>query len=323
MTNPVLVELGRGTIVESRHRGAIAVVDAAGSLLFAVGEYAAPVFPRSAVKPFQALPFLESGAFEASGLGEEALALACGSHSGEERHAALAGRMLEAAQLGETALELSPHWPLGEAASRALAQAGEQPRRLHNNCSGKHAAFLLLARHQGWTTRGYSQADHPVQRAVSASVERFTGAQHALAPCAHDGCTIPTWAIPLDALARGFARLAIDPAAERLRSAMAAHPWAVAGSGRFDSDALERAGERLIVKTGAEGVYGAAIVEAGIGIAIKIDDGTTRASVALVGALLERWLPGLGLDRLAAPDVTDWGGTPVGTTAVNLHGVLS
>lgn len=318
MTNPVVVEIWRGDMVESRHRGGAVVMNADGDVVRRLGDIDAAIFPRSAVKPFQAMPFVESGAFDALGIGSESVALACGSHSGEDGHVALAADMLARIGLDDQALELAAHDPVDPAAARALSAQGKAPGRLHNNCSGKHAAFLALAHRSGWPTESYVGADHPVQRAARASVEQWTGAALASAPCAIDGCAIPTYALSLAELARGYARLAVatDPAATCVRTAMMTHAWHVAGTGRFDTDAMRRASGRLVVKTGAEGVYGIALPEQGLGIALKIDDGTARASIALAAALIDPYLPGLGIAALGAPPITAWDGSPVGTTRV-------
>ena len=300
--NPVLVEVLRGDAVESQHRGAIAVVDADGRLRAALGDIERPIFPRSAIKVLQALPLVASGAADALGLTDEELALACASHRGEPRHAQTAAAMLAKAGLDMQALECGTHWPYAEDAARALAAQGRKPSALHNNCSGKHAGFVCLGCHLGGDraaardfVRGYVGPDHPVMREVSAALQATTG--HDLANTARgtDGCSIPTYAIPLRALALAFARvgsghgLSSDhaAAARRLRGAVARAPFMVAGSGKFDTRVMERLGERVFCKVGAEGVYCAALPEAGLGVAIKIDDGNNAraAEVAMAAAI--------------------------------------
>src|SRR5215210_6853486 len=142
MGNPVLVEVMRGALTESRHRGAVAVVDADGATVLALGDVIRPVYPRSAVKPLQALPLIENGAAERYGFGDEELALACASHGGEAAHVEIAARMLARAGLDESALECGAHWPSHQPSAQALARSGATPSALHNNCSGKHAGFL-------------------------------------------------------------------------------------------------------------------------------------------------------------------------------------
>ena len=172
MSNPVLVEVMRGALVESRHRGAAAVVDADGSMVLAVGDVAAPVFPRSAIKALQALPLVEEGAADRYNFGDEELALACASHSGEPAHVAGVERMLARAGLDLSALRCGTHWPMSQAAAYALARSG-MPSALHNNCSGKHAGFLCLACAMNAATGDYFRPEHPVQRQVRAVAGRF------------------------------------------------------------------------------------------------------------------------------------------------------
>ena len=175
MSNPVLVEVVRGGLVESRHRGAVAVADADGATVLALGDVARPVYPRSAVKPLQALPLLESGAAERYGFGDQEIALACASHGGEPAHVEVASRMLARAGLDAGALECGAHWPSHQPSSQALARSGGAPSALHNNCSGKHAGFLCVACAAGVEHRGYVKAEHVVQREVRGALEGLTG----------------------------------------------------------------------------------------------------------------------------------------------------
>ncbi|MEN5082490.1 asparaginase [Bosea sp. TWI1241] len=299
MDNPVLAEVTRGGIVESRHRGAVAVVDADGALVLSLGDIERPVFPRSAVKALQALPLLESGAADRFGLTPAEIALAVSSHSGEERHAETALGMLRKAGRDASCLECGAHRPMGEAAARLLDREGRKPTALNNNCSGKHAGFICFACGTGEDTKGYVGADHPVQRAVRGALEEVTGAAHTQALSGIDGCSIPTYAVPLKALALGFARFGtghgLGPqraaAARRIREAVAENPFMVAGTGRFDTRFMERFGQRAFVKTGAEGVYCGTLPELGYGIALKCDDGAGRATEVAMAALIERLLP--------------------------------
>src|SRR4051794_13566103 len=176
MSNPVLVEVLRGALIESRHRGAVAVVDAGGATVLALGDVARPVYPRSAVKPLQALPLVESGAADKYGLGDKELALACASHGGEPAHVEVASRMLARAGLDAGALECGAHWPNHQPSSQALARAGGAPSALHNNCSGKHSGFLCVACAAGAEHRGYVKPEHLVQREVRGALESLTGA---------------------------------------------------------------------------------------------------------------------------------------------------
>src|ERR1041385_7772520 len=176
MSNPILVETVRGAMVESRHRGAVAVVDADGTTVLALGDVARPVYPRSAVKPLQALPLVESGAAERYGFGDQEIALACASHGGEPAHVEMASRMLARAGLDGGALECGAHWPSHQPSTQALARSGATASALHNNCSGKHAGFLCLACAALVEHQGYVKAEHLVQREVRGALESLTGA---------------------------------------------------------------------------------------------------------------------------------------------------
>jgi L-asparaginase II len=299
MTNPVLVEVTRGPVVESRHRGAIVVVDAKGKRRAAIGDAGQPVFPRSAVKLLQALPLVESGTADACGYGPVELALACASHNGEPRHVAVATAMLSKCGRSADDLECGAHMPLDATAARALIRAGAPATAIHNNCSGKHAGFIGLACHLGIDPKGYVEPGHEIQREVTAALAATTGATLGAENRAVDGCSIPTYAIPLDGLALAFARIVtgegLPPqraaAALRLADACMAEPWFVAGTGRFCTDVMSAFTGRLLLKTGAEGVYCAAIPELGLGIALKCEDGTTRAAEVMMAAAIESLLP--------------------------------
>lgn len=332
--NPILAEALRGGIVESFHRGALAVVDADGALHTALGDIERPVFPRSAIKVLQALPLVASGAAERWGLNDEELALACASHGGEPPHTATAAAMLAKAGVDVEALECGTHWPYHDTSVKALAAAGQSPSALHNNCSGKHAGFVclgcLMADGRGADRRqflrGYVRPEHPVMREVTAAVQATTGYNLAHTAVGTDGCSIPTHAIPLRHLAHAFARIATGVglsagharAARRLRTAVAKAPHRVAGSGRLDSRLMERLGERLFCKVGAEGMYCAALPELGLGLAIKIDDGNNaRACEVVLAAVVEGLLPLDDGDRAfvhALSDLTlgNWNGIEVG-----------
>jgi L-asparaginase II len=325
MINPVLVEVLRGSRVESAHRGAVAVVDADGVTVLGLGDVAQPVFPRSAVKALQALPLLESGAADRYRLGEEELAIACGSHGGEPAHVAVVERMLARAGLDASALECGAHRPSHPPSADALARAGHAPLALHNNCSGKHAGFLCVARHLGVDHRGYVAPSHPVQQAVKSAIENLAGVALGQDQCAVDGCSVPTWSVPLANLAQAFARFgtrrgltaARVDAATRLRAACARQPFFVAGTGRFATVAMERLRERAFVKGGAEGVFCCALPEQGLGIALKCDDGAGRAAEAMMAALIIRLMPlnseeRATLERFARPAISNWNGIAVG-----------
>jgi L-asparaginase II len=242
--------------------------------------------------------------------------------------------MLAKAGLDEAALECGVHWPQHEVAQRELAASGRPLSTLHNNCSGKHAGFLcvgcLMARAQGRDARefvrGYVKPEHPVMREVSAALQATTGADLSRAPVGTDGCSIPTYGIPLNQLALAFARVAtgvgLNPermrAAARLRAAVARAPFHVAGTGRFDTKVMQRLGERVFCKVGAEGVFCAALPEQGLGVAIKVDDGNNARAAEVVMAAVIEALVRLGDDEHAfmrsLSDVTlkNWNGIEVG-----------
>jgi L-asparaginase II len=321
--DPVLAEVLRGDRVESRHRGAIAVCDADGGVVLALGDIEKPVFPRSAVKAFQALPLIESGAADRYGLTPAEIALACSSHSGEPIHAQTALAMLRKCGREAETLECGVHWPLNAEAARALAAEGATPSALHNNCSGKHAGFVCLACAADIDPSGYVGLTHFVQREVKAALEEMTKTRINEDEAAIDGCSIPTYAVPLRALAHGFARFGAGlpagraAAARRIREAVAAHPLLIAGTGRFDTDVTQALGARAFVKTGAEGVYCAAFPELGFGAAIKCGDGATRAAETAMAATIARLLPLSEKERAAltprlAPVLSNWNGVEVG-----------
>ncbi len=326
LTDPVLVEVLRGISVECVHRGAAVVCDATGRVVFAIGDVERAIYPRSAIKVLQALPLVESGAADRYGFGAAELALACSSHGGEERHVATAAGMLAKAGLGEPDLECGSHWPSGAAATHALARSGGKPSALHNNCSGKHAGFVCFACAQDIDVRGYVGIDHKVQRFVAEAVGEVTGHRlDAETAVGTDGCSIPTFAIPLTKLAHGFAKVATGAgvgverakAFARLRAACAAEPFMVAGSGRFCTDVMGLLGTRAFVKTGAEGVFCAALPEQGLGIALKCADGASRASEVMMATLLRKLLPmdeatAAKFGRFVTPVMKNWNGITVG-----------
>lgn len=291
---PIAVHVTRGAMIESRHRASIAVVDARGRVVASAGAFEAPVYPRSAIKPIQALPVVESGAADRFAMTEAELALACASHGGEPDHVATAAGVLARIGLGPQDLECGAHLPYHLPSQHALIRAGEAPSPLHNNCSGKHASMLATAVHLGEKTRGYIAPDHPVQRRVVRAFEEMCEVDLSRAPRGTDGCSLPQIGIPLIALARGMARFgapnelppARAAACRRLAAAMVANPFMVAGSGRFCTLAMEIAAGKALIKTGAEGVYMAAIPASGLGIALKIEDGATRAAEVALATLL-------------------------------------
>jgi len=305
--NPVLVEVTRGDMVESRHRGAVAAVGIDGTVVLAAGDIERPIYARSAIKPLQALALLESGAAEQFQVTDVEIALACASHSGEPAHVEVAGAWLERIGCRIEDLECGSQLPSSRAAAEALLRAGGQVTALHNNCSGKHTGFLAVARHLGHPTKGYIRIEHPVQQRVLGILETMTGLDLSDAPRGIDGCGIPVIGMPLGNMALAMARL-VDPrdqpeprqqACARVCRAMAAEPFMVAGTGRFCTQVIEATGGRALVKTGAEGVYCGALPGLGLGFALKIDDGAGRAAEVLAGRVLRR-LGAVGDAEIAA-----------------------
>ena len=330
--NPTLVDVLRGGINESAHRGALAIVDADGTVHTTLGDIQRSVFPRSAIKVLQALPLVESGAADQFGLSDEELALTCASHGGEPLHAQTAASMLAKAGLDAGALECGAHWPYEDTATKNLARSGQAPSALHNNCSGKHAGFVCLgcglagrADKRGFL-RGYVRPDHAVMLEVTAAIQAATGFDLGSTAVGTDGCSIPTYAVPLRHLAHAFARVATGVglregharAARRLRQAVARAPFMVAGTGRFDTRVMQLLGERLFCKVGAEGMYCAALPTLGLGVAIKMDDGNNARACEVVMAQVILALLALDdkehdfMQRLTQPVLKNWYGIEVG-----------
>ncbi|MEL7466300.1 MAG: asparaginase [Pseudomonadota bacterium] len=293
MTNPILATRERAGYLERVHHGRLAIVDGGGALVAALGDVEEAMLPRSSCKIVQAMPMVESGAADAARLDARRLALACASHQGSTAHASLASTWLGEMDLGEPDLMCGSQVPNDRPTREALRAAGASHSQLHNNCSGKHTGFLCQARHLGAPTEGYIDADHAVQRAVREATADL--AEEDPAGFAVDGCSAPNFAISLTGLARSMAKIAAAEtalagarraAAIRLRDAMAAHPFEVAGDGRCCTELMQAGAGRLAVKTGAEGAFIAILPERGLGVALKIDDGNTAAAECAVAGVL-------------------------------------
>ena len=297
MIDPILVEVTRTPLSESVHRGAAVVVAADGRVIAAWGDVDRPVFPRSAIKFIQALPLIESGAADAFGVSDAELALACASHSAEPRHVAIVRDWLERIGLSEDDLHCGPHTPMDPDAAEAMFRAGIIPTRAFNNCSGKHTGFLTLAKHLDADTRGYARPPHIVQQQTIAALSELSEVQSDSFAIANDGCGAANYALPLQALARAFAKLS-DPrqlsparaaAVARLQAAILADPFLIAGTGRSCTQLIQAAKGQAWVKIGAEGVYIACLPTQRLGIAVKIADGGMRAATIAIAALLNRF----------------------------------
>ena len=319
---PVVVEVTRGPVVESRHEGIAAVARPDGTLVASWGDVDAAILPRSANKPIQAMAFVESGALERFGLGNEHIALACASHSGEPRHVETVRAWLARVGLSEADLECGTHPPRLQATIEALARAGATATPAFNNCSGKHSGFLTTAVTYGEPTRGYIEYDHPVQLRLREVMTDLCGVDANSFAYGTDGCGIPTLATPLRRLAQAMASMA-DPsrlsakraeAANRIRVAMNAEPFMMAGTGRFCTRVNAALPGVAQVKTGAEGVFCAMLPGLGLGVALKMWDGAARAAEVAMATLLAHLgvLPPQQKDELLHPPVRNVVGLLVG-----------
>ena len=310
------VEVTRGETIESRHRVHAAVVGATDALIGGSRDHGLVTMWRSCSKMFQVLPFLSSGGFDTLDWGSEELALACASHSGEPEHVAVAARMLAAIGLEEGDLACGPHEPLSARGARIVRDSGRAPTRLHNNCSGKHAAMLARAHTAGWPTHGYERAEHAVQRSCLNEVANWSGVSVDDMPIAVDGCGVTVMALPLDRMALAYARWgraisAGDELPRRTAEAIRAHPHLLGGTDRFDTVLLEETNGAVISKVGAEGVHCLTVPAAGLGLAIKVEDGALRAQHIAVLKLLQvlQVLP-----ETLSPRLAEWIVKPIRNT---------
>ncbi len=317
----------RSGLPESRHRVHVAVVDRGGRLVASAGDPDLVTFWRSAAKPFQAIPLVEDGAAARYGFSDRELALACASHSSEPWHLEIATAMLAKLGLDETALACGPHPPLDPAIAEGVLRQGVPLTPRWSNCSGKHAGMLALARHHGWPLAGYERAGHPVQRRILREIARWTGLPSRQVTLGVDGCTAVTFALPLRAMARAYARFGVSrqPAAATLRRAMTEYPVLVAGTGRLCTELGLAARGAVLAKVGADGVYCAALPAAGLGLALKVEDGDWRSSppalLAVLAALARRRPLGFAPDRFPEP-VTRHAAPPIVNTRGAVTGAL-
>ena len=289
------IEVTRGGMVESRHAALAVIADSGGRIVESWGDTERHIYPRSSIKPIQALPLVESGAADAFDLSGPELALACASHMGEPIHHETVRAWLARIGLGPDTLTCGAQAPGDASAAADVIRAGVSIDRTFNNCSGKHSGFLTTAVHLGEDTIGYAVPDHPVQQRLKAILGELGGCDLEATARGIDGCGIPVLGMPLAALARAMARMADadslgasrGAAARRIFSAMTRHPEYVRGTHGVDT-ALMRAGRgRFVTKTGAEGVYIAIIPDRKLGVALKVEDGASRASGFAMGALLD------------------------------------
>ncbi len=331
--DPLVIECSRGPAIESTHLVDAAIVDASGKLVEGWGDVERMVYPRSAVKSIQVLPFLESGAADETQATDAEIALACASHNGQEAQVKAVREWLTRIGLGEEHLECGGHLPYHTESAAECIRQGDAGLPVYNMCSGKHSAFLVTAKMLGEETRNYIDREHPVQQRVSAAIAEMTGWDISRSPWAIDGCSIPTIGLPLHALARGAANIA-DASAQppsrqaaitRICAAIAAEPFMIAGDGRACTDIISVIGDKAFIKFGAEGVFFAPLLSLGLGLALKVRDGATRAADTAIATLLYNLelLDGATEEKLAgylSTTLANWRGTPIGTVRAVLDG---
>lgn len=312
MSSEILANVIRGEVTESVHRGHLIVVDGDGNILIQNGEPDTVTFFRSAAKPFQAMPFITTGAADAFGFSEEEIALACASHSGESRHVRIADFMLTRLGLSEAHLRCGTHLPFYEKEAERMLRANEYPNQLHNNCSGKHAAMLAVAKHLDADVASYDSIEHAVQQEILKCVAEFCGIPIREISIAIDGCSAPNFAVPISAMARSFVNLVNPPeripqrsrdAAVRIVSSMTKFPELIGGSERLDTMLMQAASGKIITKVGADGVWLSGVLPSekyptGLGIALKIEDGNDYRARPVVAVEILRQLGILSKDDL-------------------------
>ena len=299
-----LANVIRGESIESIHRGHMIAIDGGGKTVMSLGQPDMVTFFRSACKPFQAMPFITSGACDALGYSDEELALACASHSGEARHVRIAQLMLERAGLTEAHLRCGSHLPFNEKEAERMQRAGEYPTQLHNNCSGKHAAMLVFAKHVDADLATYDAIDTPIQQQILEMISLFTEIPVKEIKTGIDGCAAPNFALPLSAMAKSFINLISPPetfpaeirsACSRIVSAMTSFPELIGGVERLDTMLMQAAEGKIISKVGADGVWLCAVLPSekwpsGLSIALKVEDGDDRRARPVVAVeLLKRF----------------------------------
>ncbi|PKG24789.1 asparaginase [Niallia nealsonii] len=284
MTNRILVY--RGEYVESTHNVHIAIVNKEGELLYFCGDPHRLTFPRSAMKPFQAVPLVETGTKEAFNYSVQDLALSCASHAGEDFHREHVLAVLKRIGLNEEALQCGTHTPWNIKSYKKLLQAGKDITSVYHNCSGKHSSMLATAVHMKEDIHTYREVNHPAQQRILAAIADICEVPKESIGLSVDGCGVPVHQLPLDKAALGYAKLAQPEQTAgknhaktlvEIRKAMMEYPEMVAGTNRFDTDIMKAYDKKVVAKVGAEAVQCLGLIEKGIGIAIKVEDGSTRA----------------------------------------------
>jgi L-asparaginase II len=336
MNSEILTKVIRGNTIESIHRGHIIVLDGDGREIFSLGNPEFITFSRSAIKPFQAIPFLLSGAAERFGFLENEIALACASHSAEKIHVAIAAKMLEKIGLSETDLRCGWHYPFHPESAHLLIQKCEKPNQLHNNCSGKHAAMLAFAKQVGADLQTYEHIENPIQQQIFTIISEFTEIPKDEINLGIDGCAAANFALSLRGMARSFAKLVFPPkgfddelreACRRIVAAMMNYPELIGGTERLDTLVMQAASGKMIGKVGAEGLWLCGILPSpkwkrGLGIALKIEDGEDLRARTVAGIELLRQLEVLKADDLrdlSPMPVKNWRGDVVGRVEASFN----
>ena len=292
----LLVTVERGQLVESIHRGDIAIVDAKGEVISSIGDIEKVIFARSSMKPLQTIPIIETGAADRYHFDDGDLALACASHNGEKQHTERAASIISRLGLEVDHLKCGMHPPRRQEAYEELIKSGGNVTPIHNNCSGKHSGMLATAQHMNESVDDYYKIEHPVQQRILTVISELTDVPMEDIQIGIDGCGVPVHGIPLRNLALGFARMA-DPSEleesrqqsiRRVTTAMMNAPEMVGGTSRFCTDFMKHMSGKMFGKVGAEGVYCVGVPKAGIGIAVKIEDGNARATSAVIMEILSQ-----------------------------------
>ncbi len=325
----IAIEYWRGERMESRARADVAVVDSLGQVRYWFGDPDRATFWRSSAKPFQAMPVIESGAADRFHFGPREVAIICASHGGESMHVELVQDLLQRIDAKPEHLICGVHPPSHRPAALALLHRGQEPEVLHNNCSGKHTGMLTLARGLGVPLEGYQKPDHPVQQAIRQNVAYMTGLDEDSLYTGTDGCGVPTFYLSLRRMAYAYARLVdprgLEPAKQAsamiIAEAMRMHPELVSKSESLEVDLAQASNHRFVSKGGAEAVFCLGLPDKGLGLAMKIDDGISRAVPTLLAGVLQQMgvlsaSEQMALDPLFHPVLKNHAGTVVGDVRV-------